>query len=154
DVATGRHWTERIARRVGPDLVICNSGYTAESVGRVFGGARLITLTYPIDNRVSPLSAADRAIVRRDLNSPDDAVVIIQVSRMEAWKGHEIVIEALGRLRAYPEWIWWVVGGAQRVEESSYVDGLVAAARRLGIEERVRWLGERHDVRRLLAAAD
>jgi glycosyltransferase involved in cell wall biosynthesis len=47
-----------------------------------------------------------------------------------------------------------VVGGAQRAEESSYVDGLVAATRRLGIDDRVRWLGERQDVRRLLAAAD
>ena len=36
----------------------------------------------------------------------------------------------------------------------AYVDALVAAARRLGIDDRVRWLGERQDVRRLLGAAD
>jgi glycosyltransferase involved in cell wall biosynthesis len=47
-----------------------------------------------------------------------------------------------------------VVGGAQRPREVTYVNELMAASRRLGIDERVRWLGERHDVRRLLAAAD
>jgi glycosyltransferase involved in cell wall biosynthesis len=154
DVARGRHWTERIARRVGPDLVICNSRYTADSIERVYGDAPVVTLTYPIDTQPPPPSAADRLAVRRELNTPDDAVVIVQVSRMEAWKGHATVIEALGRLRARPQWIWWVVGGAQRPEESSYVSGLMSSARALGIEDRVRWLGERQDVHRLLAAAD
>ena len=50
--------------------------------------------------------------------------------------------------------MWWVVGGAQRPEEAAYVSELAAATRRLGIADRVRWLGERQDVRRLLAAAD
>ena len=36
DVATGTHWTERLARRVRPDLVICNSRYTAESLTRLY----------------------------------------------------------------------------------------------------------------------
>ena len=47
-----------------------------------------------------------------------------------------------------------MVGGAQRPDEAAYAAGLVAAARGHGIEDRVRWLGERHDVRRLLGAAD
>jgi len=64
------------------------------------------------------------------------------------------VIDALGRLGPPSGWIWWVVGGSQRPEEVTYVNELAAAARRLGIEDRVRWLGERRDVRRLLAAAD
>lgn len=154
DVATGRHWTERIARRVHPDLVICNSRYTADSVRLLYDDVPAIVLTYPIDTNASDLTVAARAAVRRELDTPGEATVLIQVSRMEAWKGHAVVVDALGRLRAQSGWVWWVVGGAQRPEEVAYVDELVAATRRLGIEDRVRWLGERHDVRRLLAAAD
>ena len=154
DVATGRHWTERIARRVRPDLVICNSRYTADSIKLLYPDVPAIVLTYPIDTNATILHARERAVLRQELGTPDEATVLIQVSRMEAWKGHAVVVEALGRLRALPGWVWWVVGGAQRPEEAAYVDGLVAATRRLGIEDRVRWVGERHDVRRLLAAAD
>jgi len=113
-----------------------------------------IVLTCPIDTNAPVFTARDRAAVRRELDTPDEAAVLIQVSRMEAWKGHAVVVEALGRLSANAGWVWWVVGGSQRPEEAAYVDGLVAAAGRLGIEDRVRWLGERQDVRRLLAAAD
>jgi glycosyltransferase involved in cell wall biosynthesis len=154
DAATGRHWTERIARRVRPDLVICNSRYTADSIRLLYDDVPAIVLTCPIDSNASVLTARDRAAVRRELDTPDEATVLIQVSRMQAWKGHSVVVDALGRLRAQSGWVWWVVGGAQRPEEAAYVDGLVAATRRLGIEDRVRWVGERHDVRRLLAAAD
>ena len=113
-----------------------------------------IVLTYPIDTRPAVLTAAERAALRQELGTPADATVLIQVSRMEAWKGHAVVVDALAQLRGHPGWVWWVVGGAQRPEEVAYVNELVSAARRLGIEDRVRWLGERHDVRRLLAAAD
>ena len=36
DVMTGRHWTERLARRVVPDLAICNSAFTARSLGTLY----------------------------------------------------------------------------------------------------------------------
>jgi glycosyltransferase involved in cell wall biosynthesis len=154
DVATGAHWTERIARRVRPDLVICNSRYTADSVSRLYDNVPAIVLTYPIDTNATVLTAAERAALRQELDTPAEATVLIQVSRMEAWKGHAVAIDALAQLRERSGWVWWVVGGAQRPEEKAYASELAAATRRLGIEDRVRWLGERQDVRRLLAAAD
>jgi glycosyltransferase involved in cell wall biosynthesis len=154
DVATGTHWTERIARLVRPDLVIGNSRYTADSLRRLYKNVPSIVLTYPVDTNAAVLTTAERAALRQQLDTPADATVLIQVSRMEAWKGHAVMIEALAQLSAQSGWIWWVVGGAQRPEERAYVKELTAAARRLGIDDRVRWLGERHDVRRLLAAAD
>src|SRR5712692_680081 len=38
DVMTGRHWTERLARRVAPDLAICNSRFTASTLGSLYSG--------------------------------------------------------------------------------------------------------------------
>jgi glycosyltransferase involved in cell wall biosynthesis len=154
DVATGRHWTERLARRVRPELVICNSRYTQESASRLHDEAPSIVLTYPIDTSATLLTAAERTAVREELNTPGDATVLIQVSRMEAWKGHAVVVDALGLLRSQPDWAWWVVGGAQRPEEAAYAAELTDRARHLGINERIRWLGERKDVPRLLAATD
>jgi glycosyltransferase involved in cell wall biosynthesis len=154
DVATGTHWTERVARRVRPDLVIYNSRYTAGSTSRLYDGVPSIVLTAPIDTRACALTAAERAGVREELATPADATVLIQVSRMEALKGHAVVLDALGLLRDLPDWTWWIVGGAQRPKEAAYLGTLVASARRLGIADRLRWLGERQDVRRLLAAAD
>jgi len=153
DVATGTHWTERFARRVRPDLIISNSRYTTESLKCLYDQVPTVVLTYPIDTTPQVLSPVERAAVRRELDTPPDATVIIHVSRMEAWKGHATVIDALGRLRD-TNWVWWVVGGAQRPEEAAYAATLVEAARRNGIADRVRWLGERHDVPRLLGAAD
>jgi glycosyltransferase involved in cell wall biosynthesis len=108
----------------------------------------------PVDVSPSRLSAAERDAVRTELRTPVDAVVIIQASRMQAWKGHGVVLEALDRLRGLSAWVWWIAGGSQRREETAYIETLVASARRFGIGERLRWLGERQDVRRLLAAAD
>lgn len=103
DVATGTHWTERIARRVRPDLVICNSRYTADSLRRLYDDVPTVLLTYPIDTNAAVLTAAERATLRQELDTPADAIVVIQVSRMEAWKGHAVVIAALGQLRADPD---------------------------------------------------
>ena len=86
--------------------------------------------------------------------TPGKHVVIIQVSRMEAWKGHQVCLEALTMLRDVPGWTCWQVGGAQRRQEERYLDRLRAFATQHDIASRVRFLGERTDVPRLLGAAD
>ncbi|MFL5349886.1 MAG: glycosyltransferase, partial [Hyalangium sp.] len=81
-------------------------------------------------------------------------VVIVQCCRMEEGKGHRLLLDALGRLRSVPDWVLWVAGGAQRPMEVRYLAELEALASGLGIRERVRFLGQRSDVQRLLAAGD
>ena len=46
------------------------------------------------------------------------------------------------------------MGGAQRRQETEYLEELKRLAGRLGIADRVRFLGKRSDVPRLLSAAD
>ena len=154
DAMTGRPWTERWARRVRPDLAICNSAFTARSVEAVYPGVPREVVYAPVEVTPPRLTAAERRLVRAGLDTPADAVVVVQASRSEAWKGHASVVEALGRLRHVPNWIWWQVGGAQRPSETAFLDSLAASARRLRIAGRVRFVGERADVPRLLAAAD
>src|SRR5262249_55635544 len=72
----------------------------------------------------------------------------------EPWKGHTVLLEALGRLRGLPGWVCWVAGGPQRPQEWAYLAGLVQQAARLGVADRVVFLGQRSDVPELMAAAD
>jgi len=97
----------------------------------------------------------NRRTLRRQLKTSEDATVIIQVSRMESWKGAHCTISALGLLKdCGHDWTAWIVGGAQRPEELIYESQLKDLVRQFGIEDRVRFLGQRNDVPRLLSAAD
>lgn len=149
-MAHDRHWIDRLASRVVPDLIVCNSKFTAST---------LPPTSVPIEIAYYPVSAATGAIrakddLRRELDTPPDDVVITQVSRMESLKGHIVCLEALARLRDQPGWTCWQVGGAQRAVEQSYLESLRAAAERLGISSRIRFTGQRTDVSAVLAATD
>jgi len=153
DVATGRHWVERGARLVRPGLVLCNSHFTKESAPRLYPRVPAEVLYLPVSPPPPP--AADARIrVREELGVPQDATVLVQVSRMEAWKGHSLHLEALGRLRGVPGWRCWMVGGAQRPHERVYLARLQRQAEALGLLGRVQFLGHCADLPRLLAAAD
>jgi glycosyltransferase involved in cell wall biosynthesis len=108
----------------------------------------------PVAPPAESFSDVEIKATRAELSTDPDATVIIQASRMEAWKGQMLHLEALSLLRDVPGWICWLVGGAQRDSEREYAMELRSAAERLGVAERVRFLDQRADVQRLLAAAD
>ena len=92
--------------------------------------------------------------MRAALNTAADAIVILQAGRMEPGKGHGQLLEALATLANIPNWVCWQVGGTQRPQEIQYVSTIKQKAARLGIADRVHFLGEREDVRSVMAAAD
>ncbi len=153
DLAQGTHWLDRGASQTPPDLAVVNSHCTADALPRLFPGAPREVLYYPVD-AVKVDADEARAAIRAELATPGDATVILQACRLERWKGHALLIDALGRLRDRPGWVAWIAGGVQRPADQVYLDELKAAVRALGIEDRVRFLGQRFDVPRLLAAAD
>jgi glycosyltransferase involved in cell wall biosynthesis len=148
------HWTEKWARRIAPEAVLCNSAFTKSSVSAFYPGTPAYLVRYPVDVDQPGLTDEERAAVRSECATSGDATVIVQASRMEPWKGHTATLDALSRLGVKDDWCWWIVGGAQRPAEAAYQESLGETARRLGVAERVRFLGDRRDVRRLLAAAD
>jgi glycosyltransferase involved in cell wall biosynthesis len=156
DAPRGTHWLERWARRTPPDFVICNSHYTASALGSLYPRARAEVVYCPVElPDLTPYRTPEsRAAVRAELDTPSDAAVIIQVSRMEAWKGQKAHLDALKALEGVGGLVCWFVGGAQRASEVRYMRALKNRAERLGITGRVRFLGQRADVPRLLAAAD
>jgi glycosyltransferase involved in cell wall biosynthesis len=154
DRFTGNHWLERWARRSKPQAVISNSNYTDESIAQIFPDIQHHVLRCPVPTSRVLLSPELRSHLRAELNTPDDAVVIIQVSRMESWKGHDLLLEAAATIRSDSPWVIWFVGAGQRKQEETYLAYLKAKAHNLGLSDRVRFAGQRPDVPRLLAAAD
>jgi glycosyltransferase involved in cell wall biosynthesis len=154
DVPRGTHWLERWARRTPPDLVVANSRYTAAALPALFPDRPVETLYAPVANSAPQPRDAARRHMRKEFNTRDDATVIISACRLERWKGHEVLLRALGQLQTARSWECWLAGGAQRPHEAAYLQELQQLAGALGLGSRVRFLGQRSDVPRLLAAAD
>jgi glycosyltransferase involved in cell wall biosynthesis len=152
DVPAGKHWLERWARRIRPWVVVCNGNFTAEHLHYLYPDSPKVIVRYPVDLRPASIDARRR--IRESLGTPSECVVIIQVSRMEPWKGQALHIKALAKLKSIPDWQCWIIGGAQRREEATYLARLKSAAEISGVSDRVRFLGQRADVEELLAAAD
>ncbi len=152
----GVRWLERWARRSTPALVITNSSYTASLLEGIFAPIRVEVLFYPVAEPESTGESLDalRIRVRNLMGVGSNEVVIVQASRLEAWKGHLLHLEALARLREVPGWRCWMIGGPQRPCEANYLRQLRDRTESLGISDHVQFLGQRADVPELLAGAD
>jgi glycosyltransferase involved in cell wall biosynthesis len=151
DELHGGSWLERLAARSSPDLLICNSRYTERAARAVFPRAPSQVIRYPL---LREAVLETRQDVRSRNATSDDAVVIVNVARMEPYKGQHVLIDALSRMKAAAPWMCWVVGGAQRTSEKRYEQSLRAHVAVSGLQDRILFLGMRHDVRSLLSASD
>jgi glycosyltransferase involved in cell wall biosynthesis len=147
------HWLNRWAARTPPDAVVANSRFTATSTSTLFPQVLTEVVYYPVEQRVADRDAA-RQELREELGTDREMVVILQASRLERWKGQTVHLEALGQLKSLSAWEAWFAGGPQRPAEDAYLGELKRRADELGIGERVKFLGQRTDVPRLMAAAD
>lgn len=148
-----QHWLERWSRRTRPDVLICNSAHTS-AAARAYYSAMDDVVIHPPMLAPPPAETATRLRIRAQLNAHADEVVIVQVSRLEAWKGHARLVQALRGLRDVSGWTLWIAGGAQRPAEKRLLGTLRNAVRESDLEGRIRFLGERDDVPKLLQAAD
>jgi glycosyltransferase involved in cell wall biosynthesis len=153
DVPNRLGWLDHLASLTPPDLVLCNSHFMEASGRWWFRNVprRMIRYPVPTGERTAPTA---RAELRASLGARATSVVILLASRMQAWKGHRLLIAALERLRANPRWTCWIAGGAQRPAEDAYEAALRREVARLGLERRITFLGHRDDVPALMDAAD
>jgi len=152
DRAAGRSFVERWAARTPADLVICNSAWTSRTAAALQPQAPVTVIHPPVT--VPPCPTGTRADLRRDLGAGPADVVLLSASRLEPWKGHFNLVRALGRLRTTGAWTLWIAGAAQRPHEHQYLADVRREVARLGLEPRVRFLGERRDVPFLMRAVD
>lgn len=151
----GQGWLELLARRTRPDLAIVNSRFTERGLSNLFPGVPSGIIYPPVALPNCARAAEWRAAIRNEQGAAPDCAVIVQVSRLEAWKGHLLHLEALSRLKTpRSRWVCWFVGGPQKTEEQEYLQALQHKAAELGLVDQVRFLGQRSDVSRVLAGAD
>ena len=130
--------------------VICNSEMVRDEIAQRFGTPRerLVLIRNAVDSAAfhPGLRAELRAAVRQQLGIPQDAAVVVHVGSGFERKGVGQLLEALAGARIAP---WAIVAGRDK-HSAAYR----ARASRLGIGERVRFVGAVSDVRPYYAAAD
>jgi glycosyltransferase involved in cell wall biosynthesis len=144
-------WPDGWGLRRRLDAVIANSPLTAAAAEPA---VKIDGWLYPPVAPPRPAARLARAETRSQLGASESDIVILQASRVEAWKGLREHLAALSHLNDLPEWVLWIAGAPQRRREQAYFDHLRAEAASYGIADRVRFLGHRADVSELMAAAD
>jgi glycosyltransferase involved in cell wall biosynthesis len=101
--------------------------------------------------RFGPAPAELRASIRKDLNIPGEAVVIMMVGRLVAEKGYPELFAAMKNVDAH----LWVAGARLESDHADSVDAALAGIKDdADLAKRIHLLGERDDVPGLLGAAD
>jgi len=148
------NWLDRMARRTAPEFVIANSRFTAAWVHGQFPKTPVHVVYCPVGPGEFPEANRARTALREEQGEDEDTTVILQAGRLEPWKGHLIHLRALSSLDPGKKWVCWIAGGPQTSEQETYLHQLQATASQLGIASRVKFLGQRSDMPKLLAAAD
>jgi glycosyltransferase involved in cell wall biosynthesis len=139
--ATDHGSAVRVLRRTS-DAVVAVASATADRLRDA--GLGQVTV---IRNAVFPTPPrVDRHTVRSALGAAADVPIALCLARMEPQKRHDVLLEAWARIGGWS--VLWLAG------DGSLRSSLEQQARDLGIDDRVRFLGNRCDVPDLLAAAD
>ena len=132
-------YPEHLHKFANIDVLVCNTPGIAEHV-RELGWRRRVEVisNFTFAERVAPVS-------RSAYDTPDDAFLVTAMGRFVPRKGFATVLDALAN--APNAWLWLLGEG----EEG---DALRARAARLGVAERVRFLGWQPDTRPFVAASN
>lgn len=139
----------------GP-VVIANSAFIKQHIVENYGypASQIVVAPRGIDPGVwNPARFDDktREEVRCEIGVESGVPLLLMVGRVTPWKGHMLLLRALAEVRDLP-WVAALAGSAD--VKDAYWAELMALADKLGLGSRVKWLGSRQDVPRLLCGAD
>jgi len=109
---------------------------------------KVITVYNGVDIAGWPVSKAERRRYRQKAGIPDDVVVIGAVGRLDEQKGHIHLLEAIAKLKAAHPVKCLIIG------TGPLKNHLAETAKRLRLQEDVRFLGEQQDIPGWLSAMD
>jgi glycosyltransferase involved in cell wall biosynthesis len=92
--------------------------------------------------------------IRREVGIPDDAMVVGHVGRMTPWKGQHYLLGAFARVAAVMKNVYLLFVGAPVFDSNAYQRDLLHLTAKLGLNDRVKFAGYRHDIPFVLAAMD
>ena len=141
--------------------VFANSAFSAARFGLAGDDPRLRVVFNPIDLASFDRARHDRGASRASLGLEPQDIVLAVVAQITPWKGQLEALQTLDALRSdHPRARLLLVGEAKfvasatRYDNRAYVEQLRRFVGDRGLEEHVRWLGEREDVADVLAAVD
>jgi glycosyltransferase involved in cell wall biosynthesis len=141
----------RLIDRYATDIIACGQGAMEARWGPRWRDDHRCRIVYPGLDPARFEEPVDRELVLTELRIPATAQVIIHVGRQVPVKNHARVLAIFAEFRKINPSSWLVLAGAGRDDLGGEISH---AAQALGIEDRVIALGVRHDIPRLLKAAD
>jgi len=151
-------WTRRATFRAEvmlsrlPDAIVANSEAGRKHVTAAGFPDRLVSvLPNGIDLRRFVPADGARARLRDELGILCDAPVVGMIARIDPQKDHLTFLRAVRRaVTRIPDLVFLCVGGGP----DALMETLYQFACQLGVDQNIRWLGERTDVPELIAACD
>lgn len=141
-----RGMERRIAERLGVRFIAIAPG-VEQTERRLYGTAPTLIPNWFDGVRFQPVTPDARAQARATLGIREDEYVMVTVGNCSQTKNHTVLIEALATC-THTAWRYLHVG----LEEQGQPER--ALARRLGLAERICFIGAVDDVRPILCAAD
>lgn len=146
---------------VSGEAVIAISGFIRDYIFRAWPGAVAPAAVHLIPRGVDRArypggftpDAAWLEAWRRAEPALVGRVPLVLPGRLTRWKGQEDFLELLGRLLALGLPVHGLLAGGAHPRKRAFEDELRARAARLGIGERVSFLGQRSDLREVLAVS-
>jgi glycosyltransferase involved in cell wall biosynthesis len=132
-------------------LVIANSQASQAAFVDAGGRSQLTQVVYNgFDPELYRTNQSIRNTLRQQLGL-DGRFIVGQFSRLSPWKGQHILIEALTYC---PEDVTAILVGEALFGEQDYAQSLHEQVAKLGLEQRVRFLGFRSDIVQLMSVCD
>lgn len=141
-----RGFERRLAERLGVRFIAIAPG-VEQTERRLYGTSPLLIPNWFDSAHFHPVTPEERAAARASFGVHADEYVMVSVGNCSAVKNHTALIEALARCTEFP-WRYLHVG----LEEPGAPER--ALTERLGIADRIRFIGAIDDVRPILNAAD
>ena len=174
------HFFGRLLPRRGPALLYHAHGFrSAEEIGR--RAARFLsdrfhrivavskaTAGFLVEAGTDPskvevvYNGVDAEAIRREATAdgpplpprPPEAIVFVHAAVIAPYKAQHLGIEALARMPVEQNAHLWICGDVPLGGDRAYMDGLHRLVEDRGLSGRVHFLGWRHDVPRVMNAAD
>ncbi len=103
-----------------------------------------------------PPNVSTRQRLRQEQGIPEDAVVCFTAARLTPIKGFQYQLQAIAKLKKLPIWsqIYFVWAGPGSTTHDNMEPELRATVSKLGVEQQVKFLGQRWDIADWLDASD
>lgn len=138
--------------RVLPHTIVCGSN-SALAVHRRMGfdARRMTVIRNGVDTRAFSPDLRARRDVRNELEIDTDVMLLGRIGRFHPQKDYKGFIETASRIAGRREKVVFLLAGGGLVWDNRQLVGWI---REHGLENKVRLLGQRNDVSRIMAACD